>query len=244
MAAIPSQGVAKGAMKRLPKLPADGHQRIEDAKIVARARIRRARRNLGGSGGETVASELDSYDEPDDALGDVEFDVRSAANDLFDVYAAQYWNAMQPDLRGFTNLLSQLVGVVCRDIAWPKLEYAARSIREDKLVEWTERAAEDNTEHVAPRAPASATPPSQHKRRQTENPAETAATIIDRFRIQEGWSLDQLAQKAGLDRRQVFKVRAGRNVRPYVLKALAGVMRVEPSALLPGPRNRTRKLNQ
>lgn len=66
-----------------------------------------------------------------------------------------------------------------------------------------------------------------------EESADTPKSLIDDFCTQKGWSLDQLAEKAGIDRRQVFKVRNGRTVRPYVLAALGGLLGVEPKQLLP-----------
>ena len=64
-------------------------------------------------------------------------------------------------------------------------------------------------------------------------PADSPESIIDDFCTQKGWSLDLLAEKAGIDRRQVFKVRNGRPVRPYVRTALGNLLGVEPRRLLP-----------
>ena len=66
-----------------------------------------------------------------------------------------------------------------------------------------------------------------------EGPAESPKSIIDGFCVQKGWSLDQLADKAGIDRKQVFKVRSGRTVRRYALAALGDLLGVAPERLLP-----------
>lgn len=78
--------------------------------------------------------------------------------------------------------------------------------------------------------PSTATVPSQSI---TEGSTDSPKSIIDDFCTQKGWSLDLLAEKAGIDRRQVFKVRNGRPVRPYVRTALGNLLGVEPKRLLP-----------
>jgi lambda repressor-like predicted transcriptional regulator len=60
-----------------------------------------------------------------------------------------------------------------------------------------------------------------------------ARQIIDAFCDKHGWSLDQLADKAGVDRRQVFRVRRGKRIRRFALVAIAGVLGVEPNSLMP-----------
>lgn len=61
----------------------------------------------------------------------------------------------------------------------------------------------------------------------------TARQIIDAFCDKAGCSLDTLAEKAGVDRRQVFRVRSGKRVRRDALAAIAGALGVEPSRLKP-----------
>jgi transcriptional regulator with XRE-family HTH domain len=57
--------------------------------------------------------------------------------------------------------------------------------------------------------------------------------IIDSYCDRESISLEELADKAGIDRRQVFKIRHGRPVRRYARSAVAGVLGVLPQDLKP-----------
>ncbi len=62
----------------------------------------------------------------------------------------------------------------------------------------------------------------------------TPMQIIDRFRdINGGCSLEDLAEKAGVDRRQVFRIRNGKPVRRIARTAVADLLQVDPSLLLP-----------
>jgi DNA-binding Xre family transcriptional regulator len=56
--------------------------------------------------------------------------------------------------------------------------------------------------------------------------------IVDTFCDKRGWSLDKLADEAGVDRRQVFRVRHGKRVRRFALAAIAEVLGVEPENLI------------
>jgi hypothetical protein len=61
----------------------------------------------------------------------------------------------------------------------------------------------------------------------------SARQIIDDFCDRHSCSLDDLADKAGIDRRQVFKIRNGRRVARIAIGALAEVLQVSTKDLKP-----------
>jgi hypothetical protein len=106
------------------------------------------------------------------------------------------------------------------------------------LIEGLRRVPPSKAEPIPP-LPEPKLPPSEELAKSASSepvpggPSDSPKSIIDAFSIQKGWSLDDIAEKAGIDRRQVFKVRNGRPVRSYVRVALAGLLGVEPRQLLP-----------
>jgi hypothetical protein len=63
------------------------------------------------------------------------------------------------------------------------------------------------------------------------NRTATPKELIDDFCTKKPCSLEGLANIAGIDRRQVFKIRNGKAVRNFALIALAEVLKVEPVLL-------------
>ena len=80
----------------------------------------------------------------------------------------------------------------------------------------------------------------ESRRSPVDTPApETPAQIIDRLRAKNGRTMEQLAADAGLDTKQVYKVKRGESVRTETILALAAALGCEAGDLL--PRDPTRK---
>ncbi len=212
-------------MKPLPELSPSAEEHIKNIRIVAQARVRRGRRKVEHMRRRLYSGNAEGIFDHGSPIEDAEKDVQVAAAELFDAYAEHVWHVVRPDLSRFTAMLEDIGVRVSREIVYQEFRNTIRDTSNDKILDWVQRAATDATE-VSPQVEKSAP-----RRGPVTERAVSPQSIIDDFRTKQGWSLDQLAEKAGIDRRQVFKVRAGRNVRPYVLKALAEIMGVEPSVL-------------
>jgi hypothetical protein len=109
---------------------------------------------------------------------------------------------------------------------------------------WLGYAGKRHLEHhpVRPLDAYGAEAPLETKSIASSLPTESAQLsspkeIIDAFCALNSCSLDGLADKAGVDRRQVFKIRNGKPVRSFATAAVAEVLQVEPAALIPKARS-------
>ena len=62
-------------------------------------------------------------------------------------------------------------------------------------------------------------------------PPQSAKQIIDAYCTDHACSLEELADKAGIDRRQVFKIRNNKRVRNFAVIALAAILGVDTKCL-------------
>jgi DNA-binding Xre family transcriptional regulator len=62
---------------------------------------------------------------------------------------------------------------------------------------------------------------------------ETPTHIIDRLRSHKNWTIEELAARAGLNIKQVYKLKRGEGVHMSTISKLAAVLGCEPGDLIP-----------
>lgn len=61
---------------------------------------------------------------------------------------------------------------------------------------------------------------------------EEATQVIERCRRTKGWTLEQLAAQAGLDIKQVYRIKQGKPVTTTTIRKLAGALGCDPGDLI------------
>jgi DNA-binding Xre family transcriptional regulator len=72
-----------------------------------------------------------------------------------------------------------------------------------------------------------------HRGRNPDRETESPADVIDRLRGAQNWTIEELAGKADVDIKQVYKVKRGEGVHTDTVRKLAGALGCKPGDLLP-----------
>jgi DNA-binding Xre family transcriptional regulator len=63
---------------------------------------------------------------------------------------------------------------------------------------------------------------------------ETPAQIIDRLRLEKGWTVEQLAARAGVGETQIYRIKKGKPVSSDTISSVAEALGCHPGDLFPG----------
>jgi hypothetical protein len=140
---------------------------------------------------------------------------------LFDVYAAEYWQLLCPEVEKFSDLLTAIGDHVENELACHELTTSIRDAISEKTFCWMQRSAREIFQ-VRPEpqpVPATHSAPDQGEAKQTYK--TPLARNIDNLRKECGWSLDDLSKTTGHDKKLILGHLQGKGAYPSTLKAYA-----------------------
>ena len=137
-----------------------------------------------------------------------------AGRDLFDAAAAEYL-PVDRTAESFSERLE--------DVVFPFVLRRLPLRRDDRLIEAAILAAVPEWDRRRTTAPPSATVLTGHE------PAKT----IDRLRHEKDWTIEELAAQAGVDIKQIYKIKHGKPVMTTTITRLAGALGCPSGDLIP-----------
>src|SRR5579864_3077092 len=121
-------------MADLPELPPAGQMYMQIQKKMTRAKIDRARIHL------KYMSRAKTRPTHERHLENARACVQTATDELFDAYAAQYWQVNRYDSALFADRLLAIRQAVERDISCPRLAEVIIVLTSDKIIDWADRS--------------------------------------------------------------------------------------------------------
>ena len=216
----------------LPELPEESQANIRVIANLAKANIDEARRQLDlahrakhvyrslewGVGRLEERAELRAEHEHRDEAALQR--AQTAALDLFDIYSAEYWRLLCPDLKTFSDLLPAIGNHVEREIGCRELTTTIRDVINDRAIWWVRKIASQMLQGP-PRAETPTVPFASDLPRPDNAFKTRLAQNIDKLRRECGWSVSELSQKTGLDKKLVSGHVQGKGAHPRTIKTYA-----------------------
>jgi hypothetical protein len=219
-------------MELLPELPEQSQAKIGVIANLAKANIEEARRQLDlahrakrveemfewSVGRFEERAELRAeHEDRDQAALQL---AQTAALELFDIYSAEYWQLLSPDLKQFSDLLPALRNHVEREIACRELTTTIRDVINERAIWWVRKIASEILQG-SPRAETPTSPFTSDTRRPDNAYKTPLAQNIENLRRECGWSVSELSQKTGLDKKLVSGHLQGKGAHPRTIKTYA-----------------------
>src|SRR5260370_24062192 len=142
---------------------------------------------------------------------------QTAALELFDIFATEYWRLLYPDSKEFSDLLPAIGNHVERQIACHELTATIRDVINDRAILWARKIASEML-HGLQRANTPIVPSASGQPGPNVTDITPLDQNIDGLRRECGWSIDELSNETGLDKKLILRHLQGKGAYPRTIK--------------------------